>query len=237
MSDKEFNAPASDDAAAEGLKAAYQQKTTRYFQGARRDMIAELPDDPGARILELGCGEGDTGALALSEGKAGHYVGLEIHQPSAQIARTKLSEVHIGNVEAMPLPFEAHQFDALIVSEVFEHLVDPWRIARTLGSFVRPGGLILASSPNISHYKVILHLMRGAWDLEDSGVMDRTHLRWFTPKTYSELCEQANFEVVRLQPVTPPAMRTKIINRVTLHKLYYLFWTQIYVIGKKNADQ
>jgi len=94
--------PAPHDAAVAG-PAAYLAKGGTYFQGMRADYVEALPADPGATLLEIGCSEGQTGALALARGKCARYIGIELHDPSARIAATRLSEVHVGNIEEMAL--------------------------------------------------------------------------------------------------------------------------------------
>jgi 2-polyprenyl-3-methyl-5-hydroxy-6-metoxy-1,4-benzoquinol methylase len=179
------NAIRSDMSMANGGVEAYSMKVPSYFSGARADCVAALPYNREARILELGCGEGATGALALSEGKCGAYCGVELCQKAAEKANKKITEVVVGNVEEHMLPWAPKHFDALIMSEVLEHLEDPWATLRRLRPLLKPNALVFASSPNVSHHRVIRMVIKGEWNLADLGVMDRTHLRWFTPKTYS----------------------------------------------------
>lgn len=214
--------------------AAYEHKPAAYFQGARADYISELPDNPHASILELGCSEGGTGALALAEGKCSRYVGIELAPTCAEVARARLSEVIVGNIESMDLPFEAASFDALILSEVLEHLIDPWAVATRLGTLVRPGGLVFASSPNLCHYRIISKLIRGRFEHTDVGVMDRTHLRWFTPQSFAQLFENAGFEVEEIRAVAPPKRKARRYNALTFGRLPHLFMEQISVRGRKN---
>lgn len=212
----------------------YKTKPASYFEGCREDYVAALPGAPGAAILEIGCASGGTGALALERGKCGTYVGVELNPAVAEIAQGKLTRVITGNIEEIDLPFEPGSFDALIVSEVLEHLVDPWAVMQKLAGLVRPGGLVFASSPNISHYSVILRLLQGRWELTDRGVMDRTHLRWFTPALFADLFGQAGFEVTEIRPVTPFAGRTRQLNRLTGNRFRHLFMRQISIAGRRR---
>ncbi len=214
---------------------AYLAKKTDYFQGMRADFIAALPAAPDASILEIGCSEGSTGALALQQGKCRRYVGIELHEPSAEVARTRLSEVLVGDIEKMDLPFAPASFDALIISEVLEHLVDPWATLARLAPLVRAGGLVFASSPNVSHHTVIRALLAGRWDLTDQGVMDRTHLRWFTPSSYAAMFEGAGFGVEEVAPVRPFGWKPKLINRLTGDRWRHLFMNQNSLRGRKRA--
>lgn len=209
------------------LDAAYKAKDSAYYDGARADMVAHLPDNPNAAILEIGCGTGATGRLALALGKCGRYAGVELFESAAREARGVLSEVVVGDVERIALPWERETFDALILSEVLEHLVAPWNVVARIAPLVRPGGLVMASSPNVSQYRVIAALLRGRFDLADKGVFDRTHLRWFTPRTFAAMFEEAGFSVEHIGPVVPFAARTRLISALSGGRLDHLFTRQI----------
>ncbi len=162
-------------------EAGYDLKDESYFAMARRDYVAELPHAPDAAILEIGCSNGATGALALAEGKCGRYCGVELFDGPAAVARERLTEVVVGDVEELELPWPPGTFDALILSEVLEHLRDPWAVLRRVRPLLRPGAVVFASTPNVAHREIIVMLLRGRWELRSYGPMDATHLRWFTP--------------------------------------------------------
>lgn len=210
-----------------GAARAYDRKPFRYFASPRIDLVDRLPLDCTARILEVGCGTGATGALALARGRASHYAGIELFPAAAEEAREVLSEVVTGDIESIELPWQPASFDALILSEVLEHLVEPWSVLRRLAGVVRPGGLVLASSPNVAHWRVIRELVLGRFELKDQGVFDRTHLRWFTPRSFAGMFERAGFAVCHVGPVTPLAPRTQVISSLTGGLIDHLFITQI----------
>lgn len=214
--------------------AAYADKPVSYFDGARADLVARLPESTFAAILEIGCGTGATGALALRERRCGRYCGVELFEGAAAEARRVLSEVVTGDVERLELPWQPGAFDALILSEVLEHLIEPGRLLRRLRPLLRQGGTVLASSPNISHWRVIAELMRGRFDLADRGVFDRTHMRWFTPRTFAAMFEEAGFVVSSVGPVTPFAPRTKLLSRLSGGGLDHLFMVQICLEARRR---
>ena len=221
-------------AADEGLARYYRGKQSAYFSGARADLVARLPRDPTARILEIGCGTGATGALAKCGGRAGTYTGIELVASVAEEARTQLDEVIVGDVERLEFPWQPCAFDALIMSEVLEHLVEPWTVLRRLRPHLRPDAVVLASSPNISHWRVIRELANGRFRLADKGVFDRTHMRWFTPESYAAMFEQAGYDVVSIEPVTPFSSRTRLISRLTEGRYDHLFMTQICLEARRR---
>ncbi len=207
-------------------KDAYTTKPAEYFAGARRDFVSELPANPDARILEVGCSNGNTGGLALAENKCAWYAAVEIQEEAAALAREKLSEVVVGDVEKIVLPWEENSFDGLILSEVLEHFSDPWHVLRKLRPLMKPGAIVLSSSPNVSHYRILKMLWSGDWKLEDFGVMDRTHLRWFTPKTFSELFVSTGYDVECVGPIKPMGRSARMKSAI-LGGRSHLFIEQI----------
>lgn len=208
------------------ISKGYEHKPQQYFAGARRDFVDEMPVAPDARILEIGCGAADTGAYAKSSQKCGFYAGIELSPDAAAVARQSIDEVLVGDAERIDLPWPQESFDALVMSEVLEHLVDPWATLQRLRPLLKPGARVYASSPNVSHFRVILGQLRGRWDLTDTGIMDRTHLRWFTPKTFAEMFEGAGFEVHSVGPVAPFRAKAKIAMALTFGRTRHLFMTQ-----------
>ncbi|MCH9808334.1 MAG: class I SAM-dependent methyltransferase [Alphaproteobacteria bacterium] len=211
----------------EKLAEAYEAKDTRYFAGAREDMVERLAFDPTASILEIGCGSGETGALALQKKRAQRYVGVELMSEPASRAAEKITQVIVGDIEEMELDFQPAEFDALILSEVLEHLREPEAVLRKLHRHLRPGGVVMASSPNISHWKVIRELVMGRFPQADRGVFDRTHLRWFTPDSFAAMFERSGFEVVGISPVRRFSLKQRRISQLTGGRFDHMLMTQI----------
>lgn len=212
----------------------YTTKPDEYFSGARADFVTRLPDNPKAAVLEIGCAFGLTGELALRQGKCARYVGVDISEHAANAASGRLTEVLVGNVETMTLPFAPGSFDALILSEVLEHLLEPWSALEKLRPLLRPGAMVMASSPNIAQTRLVMSLLRGRWDLADRGPMDRTHFRWFTPATYREMFEKAGFRVTACYPLVKPSAKARLASAVTGGRIDHLFWRQICIIAERT---
>jgi SAM-dependent methyltransferase len=126
------------------------------------------------------------------------------------------------------LPWAERTFDVLVMSEVLEHLVDPWAALRKLRPLLKPGARVFASSPNAGHHSVIRMLLAGRWDLDDAGVMDRTHLRWFTPGAYRAMFESAGYEVVLVRPLRRLGMKGRMISTLSAGRAEHLLHRQIY---------
>ncbi|MDP1598232.1 bifunctional 2-polyprenyl-6-hydroxyphenol methylase/3-demethylubiquinol 3-O-methyltransferase UbiG [Phenylobacterium sp.] len=215
------------------VETAYQAKPVSYFANARRDIVALLETGPEAAILELGCGAGGTGRAVIAAGKCGRYVGIELNSAAAREAAQTLTEVVVGDVHDIALASYETQFDALIISEVLEHLLDPWETLARLSVCLKPGGKIYASSPNVAHWQVIKELFLGRFRYTEVGIMDRTHLRWFTPDSYREMFEAAGLTVESVEPLVPPRWKARLAERITGGRFAHLFAAQIMLVGRR----
>jgi SAM-dependent methyltransferase len=221
----------NDDAPFGVGQGAYAVKPEGYFGNPLRELVDSLPSNPAAAILELGCGDGATGALALRQGKAGAYVGIELFGPMAAKAEAALTAVHAGDVETMHLPYDPQTFDVLICSEVLEHLKDPERVLDRLIRLLRVGGRVYASSPNVAHWKIVLGLLRGRFEYTDSGVMDRTHLRWFTPRSFASMFEERGIHIDRIGSL---GAHKRLKNILWKFPLGQLTWSQVVIEGYRK---
>lgn len=217
-----------------GIASIYADKPIAYFGGARDDIVQMLTTDSSAVILEIGCGTGGTGASALASGKAGRYVGIEVDPSAAAIAAKTLTEVVTGDVTQMDLGRFSSSFDALIISEVLEHLTDPGTTLKKLVLCLKPGGAVYASSPNIAHWRIIKDLAVGRFEYTNDGVMDRTHMRWFTPDSFRQMFEDAGVEVASVRPLVPLRWKARLINWLTGGRYHHLFVVQIMIRGRRR---
>jgi 2-polyprenyl-3-methyl-5-hydroxy-6-metoxy-1,4-benzoquinol methylase len=177
--------PYADLVAAHGLSASH------------RLVLDAVPD--GARVLDVGCA---TGYLAAELSRRGSTVdGIEFDPVAAQEARAHCREVTVGNLEAPATQAEVQRMlagahpDAIICADVLEHLRDPWTVLAWLRTLLAPDGRAVVSVPNIAHWTARRALLRGRFDYTNYGLLDRTHLRFFTRASAAELARRAGFAV------------------------------------------
>lgn len=208
-------------------------KPDGYYSGQRKDLIDLVPS--GYRtVLDVGCGEGNNTPYLRQKG-ATYVVGIEITPENAAIARAHMDEVWCGSVEA-ELPFHEGQFDLIICADVLEHLVDPWAALTKLRRLLLPGGYVLASIPNIRYLPVLFELLvKGRFRYVPAGVLDRTHLRFFTRLEIASLFEMTGFEIVRWSR-NRKGRKLGPLNSVTLGLFNDFLTLQYFVLARPRSD-
>lgn len=204
-----------------------------YYDNVRMDLIPFLPQGRGLRVLELGCGEGRTGAYLKSTGLASEVVGVEFDPMSAELARTRLDEVFVGDLDV----FDAFpgEFDLILAADVIEHLKDPWASAARFLNHLKPGGWLVTSTPNIRYWRILWDLgVKGQWQYADSGILDRTHLRFFTRESITAFHRGLGMDV---EAIGHPELSGKraILNRVMRGTPEDLLIGQHVVRSRKSA--
>ncbi|MGH7899308.1 MAG: class I SAM-dependent methyltransferase, partial [Candidatus Binatia bacterium] len=168
-----------------------------YYAEERADLLPFLP--PGAKdVLEIGCGRGVTGKL-IQEQLGCRVTGIELHPEVAAEAAKSIARVIVGDVNDLAID---GRYDAIVASELFEHLADPEKFLRRMKALLRPGGRIVLSVPNVGHYAVVEDLMAGRWDYLPIGLLCYTHLRFFTRSTLEDWIARAGFSSHRIIPQT-----------------------------------
>jgi SAM-dependent methyltransferase len=163
-----------------------------YYDGFNERLLGAVPPHAG-RILEVGCAGGRLGH-ELKRQDSGRYVaGVERDPDAARAARRRLDEVFELDVEAGVPPVERGFFDCILFGDVLEHLVDPEDVLRRYRELLAPDGLVLASIPNVQHFSVVKSLLRGDFMYQPAGLLDATHLRFFTFTSFAKLMLDAGF--------------------------------------------
>jgi 2-polyprenyl-3-methyl-5-hydroxy-6-metoxy-1,4-benzoquinol methylase len=204
-----------------------------YYFNVRDDLIELIPRQV-KRILEVGCAGGMTGKVLREKGFE-EIVGIEVNGEVAKSGKCYYDKLIIGDVEEVTLPFEKEYFDCILYGDVLEHLVDPWQVLKKHHAFLKKGGTILCSIPNIRHYRIIKKLLfKGRWDYTEDGIMDRNHLRFFTLDSIRRMLEEAGFETKDIAKRLSGAPWLKLMNRFLGSQLSEFLVRQYIVVGIKR---
>jgi 2-polyprenyl-3-methyl-5-hydroxy-6-metoxy-1,4-benzoquinol methylase len=175
-------------------------KPEDYFIKTRPEMLEYIPDT-AERILEAGCASGLFGAQ-LKQRSNVEVWGIEYDSESAESARRKLDMVLAGDI----LPLTDHlpdaYFDCVIFNDVLEHLIDPFAVLLKLKGKLAKDGIIVCSIPNIRFYHTLKKfIVNKQWKYEDAGIMDKTHLRFFTKASIIDMFDSLGYRILKLQGI------------------------------------
>ncbi len=184
---------------AEELKKDYADKREDYFELPRPEMFQLFP--VGAkRVLDVGCGAGTFGAN-LKKTFQCEVWGVEPDLKSFEKSVPQLDRAFHGFFDDRTGLPEKY-FDCIFFNDVLEHMIDPAAALQLAKKLLAPGGKIIASIPNIAHFPTIWHLVFGGeWRYAERGILDRTHLRFFTRSSIEELFTSNGFRLTRLEGI------------------------------------
>lgn len=162
------------------------------------------------RVLDVGC---STGALGRAlRARSNRVWGVEIDPEAARLAEADLEQVVVGDIETMDLQehFERASFDVIIFADVLEHLRDPVAALQKALELLAPGGSVVVSLPNVAHGSVRLALLEGRFEYRPLGLLDDTHLRFFTRRSVEDLLHTAGLIAVDMRRTTADVFETEI---------------------------
>jgi 2-polyprenyl-3-methyl-5-hydroxy-6-metoxy-1,4-benzoquinol methylase len=194
----------------------------------------ELLAPPLGRVLDVGCAEG-AGAGRLRALGATHLAGIEIDEYFAAAARERYDHVVHGSVPE-DLDREDESFDTILCYDVLEHLYDPWSAVRRLKPLLSPGGRIHISIPNARHKNVWIPLVfKGTVRYARAGLLDVTHLRFFTRRDAVRMLEAAGFRVESVACEPPGSRKRRLAAALTGGRSMEFLTLQWYLLGRPEA--
>lgn len=189
-----------------------EDSQSKYYRHSRPELIAQI--DNAGRVLDLGCGAGMISSAIREKCSPKEIWGVEVVPEVAEQARNNpdLDRVLCGDITDLLDELPDRYFSHVVAGDVLEHLVDPWKVVAALYHKLEPGGKFICSIPNVRNFSFFLELLfRRRFEYRDSGVMDRTHLRFFTRKDARIMFEEAGYSNIRIGPVRP---KNKIHKRL-----------------------
>jgi 2-polyprenyl-3-methyl-5-hydroxy-6-metoxy-1,4-benzoquinol methylase len=187
-----------------------------YRRNTRHEMLAFVPEQC-RRILEIGCGEG---IFVSSITGCKERWGVEPDTISAQVASSQIERVLVGTFDSVRNQLPANYFDLVICNDVIEHMIDHDAFFREIQAYMVPGAVIIGSVPNVRYFKNLFDLVvLRDWDYKLAGVLDRTHLRFFTLRSLRRSLAASGLQVEQVQGIN--SMLRSSINFRSLHYLIF----------------
>lgn len=173
-----------------------------HWRNLRQDYapvgLIDMLDIEPERSLDVGCFVGATSALIKSRYPNCRMIGIEPSKPAVEVARTRMDVVHAGLLEEVDFAAEGYgpgHFDVIVLADVLEHMYNPWGALKRLKPFLSPRGCLLASIPNARNLSVLSQLAAGRWHYEPAGLLDVTHIRFFTRIEIQEMFPATGYRI------------------------------------------
>lgn len=159
-----------------------------YYSGIRTELIEKIQEEPDAcfSVLEIGCGCGTTLSHIKWKYPNARVCGVELSEQAAALGK-HMADIIVGDVETLELPYGEQTFDYIICGDVLEHLRDPEKVVAQLKRYLCANGKLIACIPNLANITVITPLLHGTFEYKDAGLLDRTHIHFFTKKSIEKM--------------------------------------------------
>jgi len=213
-------------------------KNIKYYASARKDLDEFIPKGL-TRTLDLGCGSGEFSKKLQDMFGVPETWGIEGNPDAAKIAKESIENLLCGDVNLLVEQLPNSYFDCIFCNDILEHLTDPWGLLNMLKEKLASDGIIIASIPNILHYKVLYGLIfKKDFKYIEAGVLDSTHLRFFTKKSIFRMFNETGYEVVQHKAINVTRKwKVKIFGFVTFGFLNDIRATQFLFVVRKKHDE
>ena len=184
-----------------------EDEAEAYYEFDRPEVQALVPKNAEV-VLDIGCGAGALGS-GLKKKLGCYVVGIEYVATQGEKAKRRLDEVYIGDATKIVDRLKESQFDAVIMADFIEHIATPEEMLQSVKKLLKPNGKIILSIPNVRHWSVVKDLLEGRWEYEDAGILDRTHLKFFTLQSIHNVMNRNQLKIdecsgTKLRGVTVP---------------------------------
>lgn len=210
-------------------------KDFSYFQCQRLEMMAYVPRE-AVRILDVGCGAGEFGR-SLKAARPTEVWGVEVNVSAATVATQYLDRV-LSEPFSNALPLPTHSFDCIIFNDVLEHLVDPFSALMYARELLCDGGAVVCSIPNVRYWSNIRHLLIDKdWQYTEHGILDRTHLRFFTRRSILSTFDNLGYNVTRIEGIN--AVRSgkfSLLNWLLFNQIEDMRYLQFAIVANPRTS-
>lgn len=221
---------------AEYNMSLYSNKPSDYFSHARLEIepLLQFSKHQACRALEVGCAGGHTLKWLKESGYCSWVAGVEPY--ASQNESTKfIDQFEQIDIQTQMPAIEDESLDLILCLDVLEHLIDPWETVNKLSKLLKPGGQWIVSIPNIRNYRILMDLVfKGRFEYQEAGILDRTHLRFFSRESLIQLIETTGAKVQSVISPEPQRLQKRLLSQIGLGDLLA---KQFILSAQKNSGQ
>lgn len=212
----------------------YKNKPKGYYDNIRTEMLKYLPKT-AKKVIDIGCGNGAFAAAIKAQNNAEVW-GIEYMEAHGIKAKNKLDKIYIGKCEDFIKELPNNYFDVIYFNDVLEHLAYPDNVLKIIKSKLVKNGVVISSIPNMRFYKTFKRLLfKKDWKYEEYGVMDKTHLRFFTKKSIKRMYEDLGYTIIKHEGINKSkSIKPYLFYTLTLFTQLDMQYVQFATVAKKD---
>ncbi|NQT50312.1 class I SAM-dependent methyltransferase [Candidatus Kuenenbacteria bacterium] len=209
-------------------------KPEEYFTQTRPEMLDFIPKS-AKKILDVGCGSG-LFSEQLKKNWDPEIWGVELDKDAAELAKDKIDKVLVGDIFQLLDDLPGKYFDCIIFNDLLEHLADPYRLLLKMKEKLTTNGIIVCSLPNVRYFPTLMDLLiKKQWKYEDAGILDKTHLRFFTQKSIIDMFNLLDYKIIKMEGINAiTSWKFALLNILSLGYLTDTKYLQFASVVKPN---
>lgn len=198
----------------------YDSQFQVYAKGENPGLLKYLK--PNQTVLDVGCSDGSLGLRIRKVFKSKVY-GIDVSPKAIETAKNNLDLAILADASFDALNLDDDYFDVIIFADVLEHVYDARQLLIRMERYLKPGGYYLISVPNIANWYIRLKLLLGIFDYAEQGILDKTHIRFYTLKTIESTLKNSGFRISRISALRGVLVAIgfqRFLSKIRLHWLY-----------------
>lgn len=207
-----------------------------YFGVSRAEMLKYIPSTTKT-LLDVGCAKGLFSKLAKQKLGVTTW-GIELNPEAASVAKELMDKVICKDVKNAIEEIPNNYFDCIVFNDILEHLIDPYSLLYFVKRKLTQRGVIVASLPNIRHAPILYDLViNGNWSYQEWGVLDKTHLRFFTKKSIRKMFEDQGYTILKMDGINrSESFRGKFVSKLLVGPISDMQYIQFACLAKPNQN-
>jgi 2-polyprenyl-3-methyl-5-hydroxy-6-metoxy-1,4-benzoquinol methylase len=208
----------------------------QYISNLRPEMLKYLPEH-STKVMEMGCGDGTFASSMMKDGR--EVWGIEMDQKRAAIAKPKITKLIEGDLVDLISTIPTNYFDCIFFNDVLEHLLEPGDVLQKIIPLLKKDGLVISSIPNFRYVGNLQEiLLQKDFRYKTSGILDKTHFRFFTQKSIIRMFNEAGFDVIKTEGIRPTySWKVKLFSNLSFGLFSDIRFLQFATVAKPKFHE